>query len=78
VAGAIRITATDLAIDTVLWPRLSKVLGQYPDLRWSSAYAWELLQGGLARAARGDRRDPAALTCFSGRMLHRICDTLPV
>jgi DNA-binding transcriptional LysR family regulator len=33
VAGTIRITATDLAIDTVLWPRLSKVLGQYPDLR---------------------------------------------
>src|SRR3954470_2393131 len=32
VAGTIRITATDLAIDTVLWPRLSKVLGQYPDL----------------------------------------------
>jgi DNA-binding transcriptional LysR family regulator len=33
VAGTIRITATDLAIDTVLWPRLTKVLGQYPDLR---------------------------------------------
>jgi DNA-binding transcriptional LysR family regulator len=33
VAGVIRITATDLAIDTVLWPRLAAVLGQYPDLR---------------------------------------------
>jgi DNA-binding transcriptional LysR family regulator len=33
VAGTIRITATDLAIDTVLWPRLARVLGQYPDLR---------------------------------------------
>jgi DNA-binding transcriptional LysR family regulator len=33
VAGTIRITATDLVIDTVLWPRLAKVLGQYPDLR---------------------------------------------
>jgi DNA-binding transcriptional LysR family regulator len=33
VAGTIRITATDLAIDMVLWPRLGKVLGQYPDLR---------------------------------------------
>src|SRR3954466_5563153 len=33
VAGTIRITATDLAIDTVLWPRLAKVLVRYPDLR---------------------------------------------
>jgi DNA-binding transcriptional LysR family regulator len=33
VAGTIRITATDLAIDTVLWPRLVPVLAQYPDLR---------------------------------------------
>jgi DNA-binding transcriptional LysR family regulator len=33
VAGTIRITATDLAIDMVLWPRLAKVLAQYPDLR---------------------------------------------
>src|SRR3954468_4015535 len=32
VAGTIRITATDVAIDTVLWPRLAKVLGQYPEL----------------------------------------------
>ncbi|TFZ00124.1 LysR family transcriptional regulator [Ramlibacter humi] len=33
VAGTIRITATDVAIDAVLWPRLAKVLAQYPDLR---------------------------------------------
>jgi len=33
VAGTIRITATDLAIDTVLWPRLAKVLELYPELR---------------------------------------------
>ena len=33
VAGTVRITATDVAIDAVLWPRLAKVLGQYPDLR---------------------------------------------
>ncbi|WOD17069.1 LysR family transcriptional regulator [Paraburkholderia kirstenboschensis] len=32
-AGSIRITATDYAIDTVLWPRLAKVLPQYPDIK---------------------------------------------
>jgi DNA-binding transcriptional LysR family regulator len=30
--GTIRITAIDHVIDTVLWPRLSPVLPQYPDL----------------------------------------------
>jgi DNA-binding transcriptional LysR family regulator len=32
-AGMIRITATDYAIDMVLWPRLSKVLPAYPDIK---------------------------------------------
>ncbi|WP_345815137.1 LysR family transcriptional regulator [Paraburkholderia sp. PREW-6R] len=32
-AGTIRITATDYATDTVLWPRLSKVLRKYPEIR---------------------------------------------
>lgn len=32
-AGTVRITATDVALDTVLWPKLAKVLPQYPDLR---------------------------------------------
>lgn len=32
-AGSIRITATDVAADTVLWPRLAKVLALYPDLK---------------------------------------------
>src|SRR6266404_7743809 len=31
-AGTIRITATDYATETVLWPRLSPVLRDYPDL----------------------------------------------
>lgn len=31
--GTIRITAIDHVIDTVLWPRLAKILPQYPDLR---------------------------------------------
>jgi DNA-binding transcriptional LysR family regulator len=33
VSGTIRITTTDYAADTVLWPRLSGVLAQHPDLR---------------------------------------------
>jgi DNA-binding transcriptional LysR family regulator len=32
-AGTIRITAIDHVVDTVLWPRLAKVLELYPDLR---------------------------------------------
>src|SRR3984957_121950 len=32
-AGTIRITATDYAADTILWPRLTKLLGQYPDIK---------------------------------------------
>jgi DNA-binding transcriptional LysR family regulator len=32
-AGTIRITATDYATDKVLWPRLAKVLTQYPDVK---------------------------------------------
>lgn len=32
-AGTIRITATDYAIDTVLWPKLAGVLPDYPDIK---------------------------------------------
>ena len=32
-AGTIRITAHDHAADTILWPKLSKLLPEYPDLR---------------------------------------------
>jgi DNA-binding transcriptional LysR family regulator len=32
-SGTIRITAIDQVVDMVLWPRLAKVLEQYPDLR---------------------------------------------
>ncbi|WP_250495075.1 LysR family transcriptional regulator [Caballeronia sp. GAWG1-1] len=32
-AGTIRITATDYAIETLLWPRLAKVLHDYPDIK---------------------------------------------
>ena len=32
-AGTIRITTTDFAADTVLWPRLKGILAQYPDIK---------------------------------------------
>src|SRR5271169_2605453 len=32
-AGAIRITATEYAVDTILWPKLAKFLRQYPDVK---------------------------------------------
>src|SRR5579864_2206434 len=32
-AGTIRITATDYAADTILWPKLTKFLRHYPDIR---------------------------------------------
>jgi len=32
-AGTIRITATEYAVDTILWPKLGKFLRQYPDIK---------------------------------------------
>src|SRR5882672_6450832 len=32
-AGTIRITATDYAVETILWPKLTKFLWQYPDVQ---------------------------------------------
>src|SRR3984893_12908456 len=32
-AGTIRITATQHAIDTLLWPKLAKFLSRYPDIK---------------------------------------------
>ena len=32
-AGSIRITATEYALDTILWPKLVKFLRQYPDVK---------------------------------------------
>jgi DNA-binding transcriptional LysR family regulator len=32
-AGTIRITATDYAINTIVWPKLSKLLSEYPDIK---------------------------------------------
>jgi DNA-binding transcriptional LysR family regulator len=32
-AGTIRITATEYAVDTLLWPKLAEFLAKYPDIR---------------------------------------------
>ena len=32
-AGAVRITATEYAVDTLLWPKLAKALRHYPDIK---------------------------------------------
>src|SRR5277367_5913160 len=32
-AGTIRVTATDYAADTILWPKLVKLLRQYPEIK---------------------------------------------
>jgi DNA-binding transcriptional LysR family regulator len=32
-AGTVRITATAYALDTILWPKLAKLLRQYPDIK---------------------------------------------
>ncbi len=32
-AGSIRITATEFAVDSLLWPKLAKFLGRYPDIK---------------------------------------------
>src|SRR5271156_764533 len=32
-AGPIRITATDYAVETILWPKLSRFLQRYPDVK---------------------------------------------
>jgi DNA-binding transcriptional LysR family regulator len=32
-AGTIRITTTDYAADTILWPKLAKLLPEYPDIK---------------------------------------------
>ena len=32
-AGTIRITATDYAVETILWPKLTRFLGRYPDVK---------------------------------------------
>src|SRR5215218_6993942 len=32
-AGTIRITATDYAVETVIWPKLARLLQQYPEIK---------------------------------------------
>src|SRR6516225_6676526 len=33
-AGTIRITATDYAVETILWPKLTRFLRRYPDVKF--------------------------------------------
>ncbi|QIQ22180.1 LysR family transcriptional regulator [Zophobihabitans entericus] len=39
--GTIRITAHDHAINTILWPKLSKLLPEYPELNFELSIAYE-------------------------------------
>lgn len=41
-AGTVRITATDFAADTILWPRLTPVLRDYPEIRLEIAVDYHL------------------------------------
>ena len=48
-AGSIRLTLSDHALDSVVWPKLKPVLAAYPDL-----YAWEFEKDGQALLVRVD------------------------
>jgi DNA-binding transcriptional LysR family regulator len=54
-AGTIRITATDSAIDTVLWPRLAAVLPQYPDIHVEISSEYRLVDVAAERYDIGVR-----------------------
>jgi DNA-binding transcriptional LysR family regulator len=54
-AGTIRITATDSAIDTVLWPRLAAVLPQYPDIHVEISAEYRLVDVAAERYDIGVR-----------------------
>jgi DNA-binding transcriptional LysR family regulator len=41
--GTIRITTTDYALQTVVWPRMTQVLPQYPDLRVETVIDYGLI-----------------------------------
>ncbi|MBL0919671.1 MAG: LysR family transcriptional regulator [Hydrogenophaga sp.] len=41
-AGTVRITATDVVADTLLWPRLRPLLAEYPDIRLEIATDYRL------------------------------------
>jgi len=54
-AGTIRITATDTAIDTVLWPRLARVLPDYPDIHVELSSEYRLVDVAAERFDIGVR-----------------------
>ena len=49
-AGTIRITATDYAADTILWPKLTKLLRRYPDIKVEIIIDYGLTDMGMSRA----------------------------
>ncbi len=61
-AGTIRITATEYAVDTLLWPKLGKLLRQYPDIKvefFMDSGLTDIVRGTL-RGASGKRHDRGA------------------
>ena len=54
-AGTIRITATDTANDTVLWPRLARVLPDYPDIHVELSSEYRLVDVAAERFDIGVR-----------------------
>jgi DNA-binding transcriptional LysR family regulator len=54
-AGTIRITTAEHAADTILWPRLSEVLPQYPDIRVEVSIDYGLIDIAAQRFDAGIR-----------------------
>src|SRR5205807_10416791 len=54
-AGTIRITAGDHAIETILWPKLTKFLGSYPDIKVEIIIDYGLTDIAAARYDAGVR-----------------------
>ena len=54
-SGTIRITAIDHVIDTVLWPRLARVLEKYPDVRVEMNTEYKLIDVAAERYDIGVR-----------------------
>lgn len=55
-AGTVRITAHDHAANTILWPKLSKLLPEYPDLRIEINISYALVDIIAERFDAGVRR----------------------
>lgn len=68
-AGTIRITATDYAANSVLWPKLTKVLLAYPDIRIELSIDYGPSQRPSARyhdESAQERRSPTSRSMPAG------------